>query len=346
MTATRIAISGCGAVTERYYAPVLQRLGLEGRARVVAIVDPDAGRLAAVGSRFPGAARAADLAAALASGPDLVIVAAPPRFHADQACAALAAGAAVLVEKPLAPTRAEADRIAAAAGESGRLAVVAMIRRHMPAARTIRLLLAERILGAPLGFDVFEGGRFAWPVQSPAYFDRAASGGGVLLDLGAHVLDLLVWWLGLPEHVAASDDAMGGVEANALVTLACGGVAGRVRLSRDWPRPNHVTLRGTRGTVRWDTEWADRVVLTIAGAAPVTITPAGGGAEVTFLDCFAEQLRAVLDAMEGKPANVVTPEDVGPSIAALETAYRDRTPLDLPWLSERERAAARRMQPS
>lgn len=337
--AVRVAISGCGAVSELYYAPALRAFAREGRVEVVALSDPDRSRRDVLGAMFPQAARCGELAPVLDMRPQLLIVASPPRYHAEQVLAALAAGIHVLCEKPLALSSAEARRMAEAEATSGHLLAVGMVRRQMPAARTIHTVIAREMLGALRDFEVFEGGPFDWPVHSPRYFDVRTSGGGVLLDIGAHVLDLLTWWLGAPSAIVAEDDAMGGVEANVRLALRCGTVPGVVRLSRDWRRPNHVTINGAKGSLRWGLEDVDRIVVALDGDEPLELrTPTD--VSQTFLECFDAQLHAVLDAIEGKPAEVVRARELVASIAAIETAYRERSLMTMPWLSGRERAAA------
>jgi predicted dehydrogenase len=155
------------------------------------------------------------------------------------------------------------------------------------------------------------------------------------------VLELLTWWFGPPANVAAADDAMGGIEANSRLTLDLGGVPGVVRLSRDWERPNHVTIRGAKGVLRWSLTDTDRVTITLDGEDPLELH-APAAAPATFLDCFRAQLDAVLDAREGKPAEVVRAAELLPSIEVIETAYRERSLMEMPWLSAHERAAALR----
>ena len=92
-----------------------------------------------------------DYAAALAAlKPDLVCVATYSDTHADYACAAMAAGADVFVEKPLATTVADARRVQAMAAETGRKVVVGYILRHHPS--WIRLIAEARALGGPYVF--------------------------------------------------------------------------------------------------------------------------------------------------------------------------------------------------
>jgi len=337
----RVAISGCGAVAELYYAPVLHALARARRVEVVAFFDPDRARRDTLRKKFPRALPCDALGQVLETRPRLLILASPPRFHAEQAIEALSAGMDVLCEKPLAVTAVDARRMVEAEKSHGRILAVGMVRRRMPAARMIRSALADQTLGRLESFDVFEGGPFQWPVHGPRYFDARASGGGVLIDLGSHVLDLLTWWLGAPSEVVAADDAMGGVEANVRMTLACGGVPGTIRLSRDWERPNHITIRGTKGVLRWSLADTDRVTMTRAGGQPSALcAPAGTGA--TFLDSFRTQLEVVLEAVAGKTSDVVRAADTVSSVEAVETAYASASLLPMPWLASRERDAALR----
>lgn len=336
-----VVLVGCGAVSERYYAPALAALVGAGRVRVDAVVDPAPGRRAVLGALLAPARQGADVAAVLAdTRPALVIVASPAALHAEHALVALEHGAAVFCEKPLAPTSAEAGRMVAAAAAAGRPLAVGMVRRFLPAARIVRALVAEGVLGTPTSFEIFEGGPFAWPVQSGAYF--APANGGVLRDVGAHVLDLLAWWLGPLADVVADDDAMGGVDANAFLSLRAGGAAGRVRLSRDWARPNHVTIRGTRGEARWDLATPDRVVATVGGA-PLVMTPGDAGPR-SFEEAFAAQLDAMLDLLAGRPGATVTAAEVVPTIAALEQAGAGAALAMPSWLGPEERAVAQRVR--
>ncbi|MEO6256671.1 MAG: Gfo/Idh/MocA family oxidoreductase, partial [Sphingomicrobium sp.] len=194
----RIGISGCGTVAQLYYRPALHALCASGEATLAGALDPDRAAAKRLCDAFPDARPVGSLDNLLALDLDLVIVASPPARHAEQACAAAAAGIAVLCEKPMALTVADADRMVAAARSSSAPFAVAMVRRFLPQPRTIRDMIARGALGKLQRIDIFEGGPFNWPITSPAYFDPQRGGGGVLEDVGVHVLDLLRWWLGEP----------------------------------------------------------------------------------------------------------------------------------------------------
>lgn len=324
-----VGLVGCGAVSQIYYRPALAALAERGVLRLTAVFDPDADAAAKLARGLGESEIAPSFAALVDRQPDLIIVASPPRFHAEQAVAALRAGIAVHCEKPLAPSRAEGEGMVAEAALADRLLSVGMIRRRLGPARTIKALLAAGTLGAVRSIDWFEGGPFHWPVQSPAYFDRTAGAAGVFEDIGSHVLDLLGWWLGAPGAVAYADDAMGGVEANCLVQLGYGAARAQVRLSRDWHRPNGVRIAGERGAIVWDVE-EDILDLTLDETGVATrLAVDGAGFEQGFID----QLADVCAILGGGSGSYVAGADVLPTLRLIDQCRAARTPMDMPWLS-------------
>lgn len=334
-----VAISGCGAVTELSYAPVLRKLEQLGRVRVTALFDPARSERAHIGRSFPRARSESTFERLLETRPELVVVASPPFVHAAQSVAALEHGAAVLCEKPAALRVADVRVMEAVAQSSKRLLAVGMVRRHFPASRIVHRLLREGSLGAPESFSVFEGGPFRWPIRSAAYFDPETSGGGVLADLGPHLLDLLAWWLGPLTLLRASDDAMGGVEANALLELSAGGAKGRIRLSRDWQRPNEIRIVAERGRIRWSTDDLDTVEIARKDGRTERISE-GTSKEREFLGCFEAQLTAVLDHLDGVESTVVPVTDAVPVVEIVAEAYARRVRMPMPWLQPNGEAVA------
>src|SRR5205823_10076612 len=109
---------------------------------------------------------------------------------------------------------------------------VGHFRRFFPTTRLVADLLARGLCGRPQRFAAEEGYVFAWEPQSDYWLDRARAGGGVLADLGPHVLDLVRTWLGGELAVRAyRDDSLGGVEADCVLGLEAP-VPGPIELSR------------------------------------------------------------------------------------------------------------------
>lgn len=336
----RVAVIGCGAATRLYAAPALAQLEREGLATVIGLFDPSRTSIEAVRPLLSSAIPAPSLEAALESA-ELAIIASPPALHANQCVIALRCGLHVFCEKPMALTTRDADDVMATAEASGRLLAVGLIRRHLPAPRAIKAILAAGTLGKLRSVSWFEGGPFEWPVASADYFSFEQSGGGILQDIGTHALDLLAWWLGPPELLEYADDAMGGVEANASIRLRCGEAEVRMRLSRDWARPNRVTLRGERGTLGWMVNEPLTLELGLEGSLPgLVMLDDGTGGMTDFVSTYAAQIKDVIDAIRSRQAPAV-PVAAGRNVCALiEACYRERRLLEMDWLPADEQAQA------
>jgi predicted dehydrogenase len=341
----KVGVSGCGAVTALYHATALQILEKEGVLRLTALFDPDAAALAQIGAMLPDAKAASSFDDLLSEPLDLVIVASPPAHHVEQVTAALRAGFAVFCEKPLATRLADAEALVALAKQTGQILAVGMVRRYFPATRMLRELIRSGVIGEVREFRSFEGGPFDWPVRTPSYFSRNLSGGGVLMDVGVHALDLLGWWFGPCTNLSYEDDAMGGVEAECRLALTYGEVAGELRLSRIWHRPNRYEIIGTRGRLGWTVNEAERLDIQLPGSAYRLNAAIREGAHPAsnFYQSVLDQLRAVATAVAGGPTEIVQGEDILPVLALIERCYRERKLLRMDWLDPDEQRAAERL---
>jgi predicted dehydrogenase len=215
---------------------------LEAGAGAVAVCDPSAEACAAAAAEARGCVVVPALEDLLALGLDGVVIATPSALHAEQAVRALEAGAAVFCQKPLARTAAEARRVVDAARAADRLLGVDLSYRHVAGIAELRRLVREgalgRIYAADLVFHNAYGPDKAW------FKDARLSGGGCVMDLGIHLVDLALWVLGFPEvNELAATLRSGGrpvrgrgpdrVEDYAAVQLGlAGGTA--VRLACSW----------------------------------------------------------------------------------------------------------------
>lgn len=317
---TRVAVIGCGAVSEQCHLPAL--LPRVGRGNIW-LVDPDAERRARLAKRFGRATQTAATPAEVVGRVDAAIVAVPNDLHAVVAGELLDAGLPVLCEKPLAASLVEAEALA----RRGGVLVAAHVRRHFPSVRLVADVLAGGELGAPLGFELEEGSPFGWSSASAYWLDRRRAGGGVLVDIGSHVLDLVRHWLGELRIERYADDAHGGVEANARVELAAGGVRGTVELSR---------TRALRGTIRITCEGGVLEAPTghsgdvRAGERIVAVPPTADGG---YGDAFGAQIDDFLRAVGGAAPAVPAADGVA-ATSAIDACYAMRRPLPEPWVTE------------
>jgi predicted dehydrogenase len=208
----------------------------------------------------PRAAITSSLDEMLGLGVDAVVIATPSALHAEQSIASLGAGAAVFCQKPLGRDAAETEKVVGAARRADRLLSVDLSYRHADAVGEIGKAIRGGELGRIFAADLtFHN---AYGPGKPWFFDKALSGGGCVIDLGVHLVDLALWLLAFPQVEGVESRLFAGgtplsadgsqVEdyAVATLTLADGAV---VRIACSWHlhagQPADISARfyGTEG---------------------------------------------------------------------------------------------------
>jgi predicted dehydrogenase len=340
-----VVLVGCGAVARTYYVPALIRLLAGGWVGAVRFYDLSPARATEVAALLPAGRVARGWEDVLESADELAIVASPPVAHAEQVRALLEQGKHVLCEKPFTLDRAAGESLADLARDRGLVCAAGMVRRFSRSACLLRQLLSEE---RPTRVVWHEGTPFRWPIDSPAYFVPEA-GNQLLWDIGSHVIDLLVWWLGAPNELACRDDAMGGTAANCLLELEWpNGCSGEVRLSREYDLAGGLVVERPSGAlVCRDVTDADVLRGAQEPAAPdfeQHIAGAAAPAGRTFADCFELQLQNVLGAVRGVASLWAPAEDVLEGVGALAAAEAGSRLLESPWLGGRELETARALR--
>jgi scyllo-inositol 2-dehydrogenase (NADP+) len=184
--AFNVAVVGYGLAGSVFHAPLVAATpGL----KLATILTRDTERAAAARTQHPQAAVVADMDSLWASAPDLLVIAAPNRHHHPLALQALRRGIAVVVDKPLAVNAADAAELIDAARKHSALLSVFQNRRWDGDFLTVQHLIGSGRLGSVQRFESrFERWR---PEPRPGWRQEAdpADGGGVLLDLGSHLID-------------------------------------------------------------------------------------------------------------------------------------------------------------
>lgn len=247
----RVAIVGYGLAGRTFHAPLIASTpGLE----VASVVTSSETRRRQVAAEHPGAdvvERVEDLWQQRPA-PDLVVVATPNDSHVSLAAAALDRGIPVVVDKPLAIDAAEAQALVARAEETGALLTVFQNRRWDTDQLTLRRLIAEGALGTVTRYESrFERWR---PQAEPGKWREARSpeqGGGLLLDLGSHLVDQALVLFGPVETVYSEIGARRGTAGDDDVFIALAHASGTI--SHLWasalaPAPGpRLRVQGTEG---------------------------------------------------------------------------------------------------
>ncbi len=196
----RLGIIGAGRIGA-WHAKTASAVGIQ----VVGVFDPDGERARSVAAEHGGASAVTSLDELLRQdGLDAVTVAAPNSFHAQCSIAALAAGKDVMLEKPMAMDRTECDRILDAQRRSGRLLQLAFVCRHTVASVAAAELVASGRLGRIYHVKASVYRQRGIPGLGRWFTTARLSGGGVLVDMGVHLLDLALHLTGHPRAYRAS----------------------------------------------------------------------------------------------------------------------------------------------
>jgi predicted dehydrogenase/nucleoside-diphosphate-sugar epimerase len=328
----RLAIIGCGAVVEHHIIPSLRRQAWLPNV----LVDTSPKRLAILkrqmGARGKSVITAADWTA-VGDKFDAAIVASPHTLHGPMGTALAAAGKHVFMEKPLATNVADCRTMIAASEESGTTLSVGLLRRYLSLTEWIKALLDSRILGEVKEFHVREGFVFNWATSSLALLRRDLAGGGVLMDTGAHVIDLLFWWFGNLYPIEYLDDAEAGVESDCVVHVQiASGAPGRIELSRSRNLPNTIRIIGENGFVEAHL-YKNEVIAgsdNVLAFAHKGLSPSGLKSQL-FADLFDAEMRDFLASASGVERVGVSGREAVDAINFIESCYRIRKPLVLPW---------------
>ncbi len=293
MPSVRVGILGCGQIAQSAHLPHLRRMPA---VEVVALAEADAALLRRARTFAPNAVPRADWRQVVdLPEVDAIVVALPTGLHAEAAVAAFAAGKSVYLEKPIASDLADGRRVLDAWRDSGRIGMVGFHYRLHPLVAELRRQVQRgcigRVVSARSVFSIRGGALPAWKTER-------RTGGGVLLDLASHHVDLLRFVLeDEPQHVWARVESTATEADTALVELRFrGGVASQSFFSLCSVEENRIEIFGTDGKLALDLYRSTRV----AYASP---TGAGWRRELLGIADTAwrgaDKMRAALGGVSG-----------------------------------------------
>jgi predicted dehydrogenase len=179
-------------------------------ADVVAIADPSPEMAAEAQKLAPGAKIVAGLDEILDANVDGLVIATPSAMHAEQSIRALSRGIAVFCQKPLGRNAAEAQSVIDAARKADSLIGVDFSYRFTQGMQRIAEIMCAGELGHIFAVDlVFHN---AYGPDKAWFYDPAQSGGGSVMDLGVHLVDLALWVMGFPEVTSVTSKLFAGGE--------------------------------------------------------------------------------------------------------------------------------------
>ncbi len=186
MRELRIGLAGCGSIVRQVHLPLLQA---NKDVQLVAVSDADTAAVDAVMRKYPRVRPYGSMSDMLAAGDlDAVVIALPGALQAAAACEVFKAGLHAYIEKPLATTAEEAGAVAETWRQSGRIGVVGFNCRANP----LHVRMRDLIRSGRAGSIVYIRTAFAIASRELSLWrQHRKTGGGALLDLGVHHLDLI-----------------------------------------------------------------------------------------------------------------------------------------------------------
>lgn len=271
----RIGLVGAGLIARRSHLPAFAALD---RARVTAVASGRVESAQSASDEF-SIDRVYGSWQELVADPeiDAVDICAVNSLHAPIAIAAARAGKHVLVEKPMAISLPEADEMISAAGEAGVILMVAHNLRFAPVFGELKRLVDKEVIGpvhSVRAAFMHAGPDESWGATSDWFWLEDTAGGGAVLDLGIHMIDLLRWIIDRPVlEVSAMVSRMTKptfAEDNAIVIMRfAGDVLASVQTSwtaRPFP-DNQVVVQGEQG----------RIIVGRTAAEPIVVYRQGAG---------------------------------------------------------------------
>lgn len=322
-----VAVVGAGAIAEEVYLPTLTAVS---STTISHIVDVDADRARDMAARF-GAEDVATQVDAVLDGTDAIVVATPPRYHADITESALGADVHVFTEKPIATSSARGEELVSLAEQRGLHFAISRQLRESPACRLVREFAHNGSIGVPESVRMRYGDETRWAFASDYRLRAEDAWGGALTDKGPHALDVLLWIFGPDATVTAyRDDNLGGLEANSELEFRFSGpdLVATVEITADRAIDNEIRIDGTAGAIVADPKSARA---TLHAGDSVDLRPETDRGTGRYRTRVAMQLRRFVGALDGEAPSYVPARQGLALVEWLEAAYAQREPLEFPW---------------
>ena len=321
----KLGIIGCGAIAERHLQ-VLQKKDVQ----LVVAVDANEDTAKHIKEKYRFESSASDYRQ-IYNQVNVVINCLPNFLHAPVSIDFLKQGINVLCEKPMALGENEATMMISAAKETGTILSVANVRRFYWSSKEIKKIISEKSMGEVLGIDAEEGFIFSWKSKSGFFFDKKKAGGGVLLDMGSHLLDLILWFLeDYPVSISYKDDNYGGVEADAELELFfLRDLKVSVKISRLRNLRNINRIKFTKGEIFFRPDECNKILIVNNDGTSTFVEASVNKGEIKY---FEDMMDDFLNSISGGKTLFIDPNDVLPSIRLIDLCYSNQKRFEPLWL--------------
>lgn len=330
MKKINLAIIGCGAVSELFHIPAA--LSSE-KCNVVGVFDSNLDRARYIALKNKISLYDNDFKPHYEKF-DAAILAVPNLLHFPVAMELLNNSKHVLIEKPMALSSDDCQKMIEISREKELTLSIGHIRRYYPENKFLKKIIDEKIFGDMLSVDVKEGYIFEWPMASNSFINKKLVGGGVLPDIGVHIIDLLHWWFDDFECVKYMDDGDGGLEADCEISfLTNKDQEINVQLSRQRNLENKIEIIFNKAIISVGCELNSLISLMLRKTNDFKLLGSINyqNTIVNFNHVMKEQVEDFILSILNKKDPFVTGESSRKSIVSLEKCYNKKLKIKYQW---------------
>ena len=325
-----IGIIGCGAATQRYYLPALEKLGKS--LKEIYFVDPNLDQAEKTQKEYGRGIIFGDYKEIINKVQGAIVIV-PNHLHFSVAMDFIRSGVSVLCEKPLAENPDEVKKMVETAGENGVALCVNNTRRMFPSFIEAKKLIDQGYIGKLKTIDFCEGATFGWQSLTGFYVNPSLTSKGIMMDLGPHVIDTICWLVGQkPKLIEYIDDSFGGPESVANVKAELEGCKITIFLNRLCDLDSNFRIEGELGYIEGKPmDWQN-----------LAIHLNGKPKKDQRLRCqhknypeFAGPIvRNFFETVEKGVSPLITGADVQNSIEFIDECYNNRKQFQMPWYAK------------
>lgn len=323
----KIALIGCGAVANEYYVPALKRHPK--LCKHLFLIDKNKNNAQKIADQLGSTFVYEDYHQVI-DRIDAAILAVPHQLHYNIGRELLGNKIHVLCEKPLAEFPAQAVEMVNIAKENGVHLLTNNTRRAFPSFAKIKEMVDNAEIGELQSINYFEAGKFGWESSTGFYIDPKISNKGVLLDLGAHVLDIISWLVdGKLQLQKYEDDSFGGPESVVSIVAKKDNIKIKVKLNRLLDLDNYFLIKGSKATISGSAfDWKKITVKYENGESKTIRLKAKAK---TYPDFVIEILNNFIEVIINNAKPICRGEDVLDSISLINECYENRQRFFMPW---------------
>lgn len=336
-TEIRIAIIGCGAISQQWHLPIL--VG-HNSFNVVAAVDysPQIQKNIKLAYNIPTIIK--DYQQLDLTTIDAVVVATPVSLHFPIAQYFLSHGIHVLAEKPLAFNYEQSSQLVELAKQNNCILAVGLYRRLYSSLALLKDHIQQAEFGAVQGFEFNWGDFYSWSATSLGNMIKSQAGGGVLMDLGPHALDWLTYLFGGEVSLLSYiDDAKGGIEADCSLHLQFdvvgANVEGHLNLSRIRQLGGELTVEFEKAKIVLGV--GERYDLTIYPKQSELSEPVKYNARYNhqenenWFEAFKKEFDDFAESIKGSSDNKLSGLSVLPAMKIIDQCYETKSTMECSW---------------